>query len=152
MWYILICRGKGQKKSQHSKALNLLEGNTTDYSSQWNALLDVQIPLTTRISHWGGIYLPVLLGTEEHLKERPWRNQAACQPPRASFDSFEFRIWKIIIPNQIPLFSEVNLYIAQALFNLLTFTICNSVYISKKLARHLLKYQTMLNRLILSAV
>lgn len=53
---------------------------------------------------------------------------------RTSSDLFEYRIWKIIIFNQIHLFSKVNLYIAQALFNLLTFTICNSVYTSKKLA------------------
>lgn len=68
------------------------------------------------------------------LNGRHWCQQAGMPATRTSSDLFEYRIWKIIIFNQIHLFSKVNLYIAQALFNLLTFTICNSVYTSKKLA------------------
>lgn len=49
------------------------------------------------------------------------------------------------------LFSEANLYIAQALFNLLTFTICNSVYISKKLADICSNTKQRLNRLAAGA-
>lgn len=109
-------------------------------------------PVTTRISHWERIYLLVFLGIKECSNERHWGNQLACQPPRASFELFEFRIGKILISNQMHLYSEVNLYIAQALFNLLTFTTCNSVHISKKLADICLNTTQGLSRLSLSSV
>lgn len=82
MWYILIFRGRGKKNHSTTK-VELVTSKYNILQLIMKCLAGHSNPVTMRTSHWERIYLPVLLGTEEHLNEGHWHNRLAHQLPKS---------------------------------------------------------------------